>query len=116
MSKRPAVDIEINFDPELEEFGINPEQADSRHVRVTIDERKIVPGSLSLGPPDPVDQVDGDFLVCPVKIRPNTPVYPADNRQIVEFQAELDTVAIFAAWGTVEDAAKKPRAFSVSVQ
>jgi hypothetical protein len=53
-TRQPDVDIEINYDAELEEFGSETDAGDARFVRVRVKNRNIVPGSLELEPPDPV--------------------------------------------------------------
>jgi len=115
---QPDVDIEINYDAELEEFGSDSDAADARFCRVRIKDRNIVPGSLKLEPPDPENQTSGDFLACPVQVRAKTEDYTElyDGDRTVRFRAELDLASIMLAWKTVQEAAKEPRRFLIKVQ
>ena len=117
-NRQPDVDIEINYDAELEEFGSESDAGDARFVRVRIKDRNVVPGSLELLPPDPEDQTSGDFLACPVQIRAGTPDYTelyGGRDRTVRFRAELDLASIMLAWNTVQEAAKEPRRFRIKV-
>jgi hypothetical protein len=117
-TRQPDVDIEINYDAEMEEFGSETDAGDARFVRVRIKNRNIVPGSLELLPPDPEDQTSGDFLACPVQIRAGTPDYTElyeGRDRTARFRAELDLPSIMLAWTTVQEAAKEPRRFCIKV-
>jgi hypothetical protein len=117
-TRQPDVDIEINYDAELEEFGSETDAGDARFVRVRVKNRNIVPGSLELEPPDPVDQTTGEFLACPVQIRAGTQDYTElyeGRDRTARFRAELDLPSIMLAWTTVQEAAKEPRRFCIKV-
>ena len=115
---QPPLRIEINFDADLEGLLFDPETADARHLKVTIQDRKLRPKTLKLLPP-----AEGELnRVSPVRLRAGTDVYPpAGNDGVVEFRAELDVDAIEAHWGEVEKAVLAspsglPFRFSVGIE
>ena len=114
---QPPLRIEINFDADLEGLLFDPETADARHLKVTIQDRKLRPKTLKLLPP-----AEGELnRVSPVRLRAGTDVYPpAGNAGVVEFRAELDVDAIEAHWGEVEGGAASPSGlpfrFSVGIE
>jgi hypothetical protein len=100
--------IEINYDAERELFGDESESPDARHLLVEIENRKLKPGTLGLGPPE-----DAPDAVVPIRIRPGTQM-PRGNG--IEFRAELDVDAISDEWGSVEDAAKQEHPILITAE